>query len=81
MNQLHILGIIVLMLTLAYIGLTFYSIVNWNETVSATLIGGFIAFAQSTIRRAFDLFKAGNEPPTPPDDGKVDGIVATTPVK
>ncbi len=52
---------LVIVLGCGYLGLTFYSLWRWNESVSGALISGFVLFAQSIVSRYFDTLDARNE--------------------
>ena len=83
MSSLHIQGIVLLVLTIAYSGMVFYSLVNWNE-VSLALVTGYALFAQSALSKVFALPSTpgeGSVSRTTTTTDNVDGIVATTPIK
>lgn len=57
-------GFIVIVLALGYIGMTFYSLVRWNEAISGALVTGFALFAQESLKSFWALVKVY----TVPDD-------------
>ncbi len=63
MRKLRVEGLICLIVVLTYSGLAFYSLVTWQQ-VSEGLVVGFALFAQSLLRRYFDM--PVEKPPAPP---------------
>jgi nicotinamide riboside transporter PnuC len=55
----QIQGVAVLIVIIGYVGLTAYALIRWNDIVSASLVTGFVLFAQSTAHGFFDWLNSG----------------------
>lgn len=50
-------SLIVVLLTVAYIGLTFFAMWKWNTEISAALVTGFVLYAQKVCQSFFEMVK------------------------
>lgn len=66
-------GFVVVLMSLGYLALTFYSLWKWNETVSGGLITGYALFAQKAIGDFFALTQTEAQKPDP-----ATSIISTT---
>ena len=55
MNKLRVEGLVVVLITVGYTCMTMTSLIKWNEATSGALIMGYALFAQSMVKKFFDL--------------------------
>ena len=63
MSKVRVEGLITVLITIGYTCMTMTSLIKWNEATSGALIMGYALFAQSMLRKYFDVSKGDNEKP------------------
>ena len=55
MSKVRVEGLVIVLITVGYTCMTMTSLIKWNEATSGALIMGYALFAQSMVKKFFDL--------------------------
>ena len=55
MSKVRVEGLVIVLITIGYTCMTMTSLIKWNEATSGALIMGYALFAQSMVKKFFDL--------------------------
>jgi len=54
-SKVRVEGLVIVLITIGYTCMTMTSLIKWNEATSGALIMGYALFAQSMVKKFFDL--------------------------